>query len=144
MTTFLLVNKLFCMLKIVWNICNFFLPLLRGWGCLCVVNWERTKEFKYVLIFFYGKILRWKLRHSPKHSKRFETMFIYIVLSDFLKSDPFLGFITPFYEWAKRTKFLLAVIYGSACRHSIGSKTFKKIGKCEIKMYDHFRTSWIV
>ena len=25
------------------------------------------------------------------------------------------------YEWAKRTKFLLAVIYGSACRHSIGS-----------------------
>ena len=30
------------------------------------------------------------------------------------------------YEWAKRTKFLLAVIYGSACRHSIGSKTFKK------------------
>ena len=30
------------------------------------------------------------------------------------------------YEWVKRTKFLLAVIYGSACRHSIRSKTFKK------------------
>ena len=44
-------------------------------------------------------------------------------------------------ELAKRTKFLLAVIYGSACRHSIRSKTFKKIGKCEIKMYDHFMTS---
>ena len=30
------------------------------------------------------------------------------------------------YEWSKRTKFLLAVIYGSACQHSIRSKTFKK------------------
>ena len=28
------------------------------------------------------------------------------------------------YEWAKQTKFLLAVIYGSARRHLIGSKTF--------------------
>ena len=26
-----------------------------------------------------------------------------------------------YYEWAKRTKFLLAVLYGSACRHLIGS-----------------------
>ena len=28
------------------------------------------------------------------------------------------------YEWAKRTKFLLAVIYGSPWRHSKRSKTF--------------------
>ena len=32
----------------------------------------------------------------------------------------------PCYEWAKRTKFLLAVIYGSPRRHSDSSKTFKK------------------
>ena len=30
------------------------------------------------------------------------------------------------YEWAKRTKFILAVMYGSVRRHQIGSKTFKK------------------
>ena len=47
------------------------------------------------------------------------------------------------YEWAKRTKFLLTVIYGSACWHSIRSKTFTKIGKMWDKMCDHFRTSWI-
>ena len=31
-----------------------------------------------------------------------------------------------YYEWAKRTKFLLAVIYGSPRRHLNSSKTFKK------------------
>ena len=31
-----------------------------------------------------------------------------------------------YYVWAKRTKFLLAVIYGSPGRHSNISKTFKK------------------
>ena len=34
-----------------------------------------------------------------------------------------------FYEWAKQTKFLLAVIYGSPRRHSNSSKIFKKIWK---------------
>ena len=32
-----------------------------------------------------------------------------------------------YYEWANWTKFLLVVIYGSPCRHSNSSKTFKKI-----------------
>ena len=31
------------------------------------------------------------------------------------------------FQWAKRTKFLLAVIYGSRRRHLDSSKTFKKI-----------------
>ena len=46
-----------------------------------------------------------------------------------------------YYEWANRTNFLLAVIYGSARRRSIGSKTFKKSEKIEIKFNVHFRTS---
>ena len=37
------------------------------------------------------------------------------------------------YEWAKRTKFLLAAIYGSARRHSIGSKTFWRNRKKKFK-----------
>ena len=46
-----------------------------------------------------------------------------------------------YYEWAKRTKFLLTVIYGATRRHSNSSKTFlKNIEKIEIKLYDHFRT----
>ena len=48
------------------------------------------------------------------------------------------------YEWAKRTKFLLAVIYGSPCHIKSALKPLKKSEKCEIKMYDHFSTSWIV
>ena len=49
-----------------------------------------------------------------------------------------------YYEWAKRTKFLLTVMYGSPRRHSDISKTFKnKSEKIEIKFYDHFRTNWI-
>ena len=47
-------------------------------------------------------------------------------------------------EWTKRTKFLLAVIYRSPRRHSSSSKTLTKIGKTEINLYDHFRTSWIL
>ena len=35
-------------------------------------------------------------------------------------------FIRSNYGWAKRTKFLLAVIYGSPWQHSNGSKTLKK------------------
>ena len=35
--------------------------------------------------------------------------------------------IVNIYEWAKRTKFLLAVIYGSPRRHLNSYKTFKKI-----------------
>ena len=41
-------------------------------------------------------------------------------------------------ELVKRTKFLLAVIYGSPRRHSNSSETFKKIEK---KLYDHFNIS---
>ena len=36
------------------------------------------------------------------------------------------------------------VTYGSPRRHSNSSKTFKKIGKNIINLYDHFRTSWII
>ena len=35
-------------------------------------------------------------------------------------------FFSFYYEWVKRLKFLLAVIYGSPCRNSDSSKTFKK------------------
>ena len=40
------------------------------------------------------------------------------------------------YEWAKPTKFLLSVIYGSFRQHSNSSKIFKKIGK-NWNFYDH-------
>ena len=48
------------------------------------------------------------------------------------------------YEWGKRTKFLLAVIYGLPRRHSNRSKTFKKIAKIKINYHDHFMTNWII
>ena len=45
-----------------------------------------------------------------------------------------------YYEWVKRTKFLLAVIYGSLRRHSDSSKTFKKIvKKCKYSLMTIFR-----
>ena len=34
-----------------------------------------------------------------------------------------------YYEWAKRMKFLLAVIYGAPPRHQTALKPFKKFGK---------------
>ena len=46
------------------------------------------------------------------------------------------------YEWAKQTKFLLAVINGSPRRHWNSLNPLKKIEKIEINLYDHFRTSW--
>ena len=50
-----------------------------------------------------------------------------------------------YYEWAKRTKILLAVIYGSPGRHSNSSKfILKKSEKMEIHLCDHLRTSWII
>ena len=45
------------------------------------------------------------------------------------------------YECAKRTKFLLTVIYGSSRRHSNSSKNSEKNW---IQFYDNFRTSWIL
>ena len=49
------------------------------------------------------------------------------------------------FECAKRTKFLLDVIYGSPRRHSSALKLLKKIWKkIEKNSYDHFRTSWII
>ena len=42
------------------------------------------------------------------------------------------------YEWAKRTKILLPVIYESPRRHSNSSKTFKKIGKDRNKFVRSF------
>ena len=53
-----------------------------------------------------------------------------------------LGLTHTEFQVSERTKFLLAVIYGSLRRHSISSKTFKKNRKkIEIKFYDHFATS---
>ena len=46
------------------------------------------------------------------------------------------------YEWAKRTKFLLTVMYRSRQRHSNSSKPLRKSEK--IHFYDNFRTSLIV
>ena len=49
------------------------------------------------------------------------------------------------YEWAKRLKFLLAVIYKSRRRYSNSSETFtKKVGKNWNKLYGHFRTTLII
>ena len=48
------------------------------------------------------------------------------------------------YEWTKRTKFLLVVIYRSPRRHSSSSKTFKKSENIDTKFYDHFRDNWII
>ena len=44
------------------------------------------------------------------------------------------------YGLAKRTKFLLAVVYGS---YITALKPLRKLEKCWIHLYDHFRTSWI-
>ena len=51
---------------------------------------------------------------------------------------------THYDEWAKRTKFLLAVLYGLPSRHSNSSKTLKKSEKIEIHFYGPLRTSWII
>ena len=45
------------------------------------------------------------------------------------------------YERAKRTEFLLGIMYGLPRRHSNCSKTFKKIEKREMNFHDHLRTS---
>ena len=57
----------------------------------------------------------------------------------------YIRYFFPRYEWAKRTKFLLTVMYGSPRRHTNISKTFeKKCKKYEIHFYDHFMTRWII
>ena len=49
------------------------------------------------------------------------------------------------YEWAKWTRFILAVVYGSSRRRSNSSiKPLKKSEKIEINLYAHFRTSPII
>ena len=71
-------------------------------------------------------------------SKSYETLFLYLFPFHrmHLKPTHLRNLIVPFseicifnihnYDWTKRTKFLLAVIYGSLQRHSNGSKTFLK------------------
>ena len=102
--------------------------------------------------------------HAPTHSAKCLTILQTSLSNNFPGSTPRIlklfddigqltrtalaGFFN--YEWAKSTKFLWAVIYGSPRQLSYSSKTFKfffgkihTIGKIGNLSY-HFRISWII
>ena len=83
----------------------------------CGQNMKLIEYIKNVANFFY------KVRY------RFGMIYICFILYIALFSSQLVWYqILPSVSviTSERTKFLLAVIYGSARRHSIGSKTFKK------------------
>ena len=73
---------------------------------------------KYILYIYFvlpfickfcnlSSMLRWELRHADNPL-------------------PWIDELSSYYEWARRTKFLSAVIYGSSRRLSNSSKNFKE------------------
>ena len=89
------------------------LPYVENTGGSCAMLWMLLQSCKLYWFVEVDSKLLWLFKPDVWYTilkERFTCVLAYLF----------------HYEWAKRTKFLLAVIYGSACRHSIGSKTFKK------------------
>ena len=92
------------------------------------------------------KLVGYKYKHGILTSLQ---IFLLLIESSLAKKKPYqqlcssiLIYHIAYYEWAKRTKFLKAVIYVSPRRHS-NRKPLEEIGKSRNTVYDHFRTSWI-
>ena len=60
----------------------------------------------------------------------------FITCNSFWKPVHMFFLKSAYYEWAKQTKFLLTVIYGSPRQHSDSSNLSEKSEKMEINFYD--------
>ena len=107
--------------KNVINNIIYFLILqwyLKIWSKFALWLWWYKIDAKNMLILYYTDLFK---NYGKYHKK-------------------FISEIVLFYnyEWAKRMKFLLAVIYGSPRRHSYSCNTFKKNRKNVNKFFMKF------
>ena len=110
----------------------------------CAVAGERSEKFLLAVICYMGHIhiwlifrqllnwifILWSLQVSESNEVPISSH-IYGSPRRYSDSSKTFKKLYDHYEWAKRMKFLLAVIYGSHRQYSNSSKTIKKL-------YDHY------
>ena len=89
-------------------------------GC---INYTLLMHFDFSLSLT-SEALKAQLR--SRELKFAHVSYIYILLAMYIYSSHELYFTKHYYEWAKWTKFLLAIMYGSPRRYLNGSITLKK------------------